>query len=175
MVVQVKAVVIAIERGPTERQLRELALGHAAEAIDDATYLSRAADLRPARRPCRGGLGSFRERVVAWLRSIGNAIQHADLPAERADLIHAVYERIVVAGPTFVSARLTALAYQHSLALAFPQVVMARPIGFERAIPATAADDRRSSCQAAISRPLVRASFSARISNDCCTTHTHAR
>ena len=52
---------------------------------------------------------------------------------ERSDLIHAVYERIVVAGPTFVRARLTPNAYEHGLALALPQVVMARPTGFEPA------------------------------------------
>jgi hypothetical protein len=70
---------------------------------------------------------------VAWLQAFGDAIQSAELPAERADLIHAVYERIVVAGPTFVSVRLTPAAYQHGMALAMPQVVMARPTGFEPA------------------------------------------
>lgn len=49
------------------------------------------------------------------------------MPAERTDLIHAVHERIVVAGPTFVSARLTPTAHEHGLALALPEVVMARP------------------------------------------------
>jgi hypothetical protein len=73
------------------------------------------------------------ERAVAWLRSIGQAVLHADLPAQRADLIHAVYERIVVAGPTFVGARLTPAASQHGLALALPQVARARPTGFEPA------------------------------------------
>jgi hypothetical protein len=72
-------------------------------------------------------------RVVAWLRAFGEAIKSADLPAEKADLIHAVYERIVVAGPTFVSARLTPAAYLHGMALALPQVVMARPTGLEPA------------------------------------------
>ncbi len=73
------------------------------------------------------------ERAVAWLRAFGDAIQNADVPAERVGLVHAVYERIVVAGPTFVSARLTPAAYQHGLALALPQVVRARPTGFEPA------------------------------------------
>jgi hypothetical protein len=49
-------------------------------------------------------------------------------------VIHAVYERIVVAGPTFVSARLTPAAYAHGLALALPDAVMARPTGVGRAI-----------------------------------------
>jgi hypothetical protein len=75
------------------------------------------------------------ECAVAWLQGIGEAVQNADLPAERADLIHAVYDRIIVAGPTFVSARLTPAAYQHglALALALPEVVLARPTGVERA------------------------------------------
>jgi hypothetical protein len=40
-------------------------------------------------------------------RVIGEASARADLPAERFQLIHAVYERIVVAGAEFVNARLT--------------------------------------------------------------------
>ena len=73
------------------------------------------------------------ERAVAWLRAIGDAVRVADLPAERSDLVHEVYERIVMAGPTIASARLTPAAYEHGLALALPQVVMARPTGFEPA------------------------------------------
>jgi hypothetical protein len=125
----------AIERGRLDRQMKELALSHAAEAIDDATYIEHAAALRRQ----RGALLEEEHpsvpsaRVVTWLRAFGEAIKKADLPAERADLIHAVYERIVVAGPTFVSARLTPAAYQHGMALALPQVVMARPTGFEPA------------------------------------------
>ena len=53
----------------------------------------------------------------------------------RSDLIHAVYERIVVAGPTFVRARLTPNAYEHGLALALPQVVMARRLTWQRRLP----------------------------------------
>jgi hypothetical protein len=126
---------VAIERGRIERQLRELALQHAAEAIDDQTYLARASELRAQRDALGKGDGPDvpAERAVAWLRAFGEAIQHADLVAERADLVHAIYERIIVAGPTFVSARLTTAAYQHGMALALPQVVMARPTGLEPA------------------------------------------
>jgi hypothetical protein len=67
---------------------------------------------------------------------VGRAIRNADLPAERSDLIHAVYERIVMAGPTFVTAHLTPAAYQHGMALALPLVVLARPTGVGRAIAA---------------------------------------
>ena len=48
--------------------------------------------------------------------------------------MHAIYERITVAGPEIVGVRLTAAAHAHGLALALPEKVeMARPTGFERA------------------------------------------
>jgi hypothetical protein len=48
--------------------------------------------------------------------------------------MHAIYERITVAGPEIVGVRLTAAAYAHGLALALPEkVVMARPTGVGRA------------------------------------------
>lgn len=58
----------------------------------------------------------------------------ADVPEAKAELVHAVYERITVAGRRIVSARLTPAACEHGLALALPEkVVMARPAGFEPA------------------------------------------
>ena len=49
--------------------------------------------------------------------------------------MHAIYERITVAGPEIVGVRLTAAAYAHGLALALPEkVVMARPTGAGRAL-----------------------------------------
>ncbi|MEO8461716.1 MAG: hypothetical protein ABI555_00760 [Chloroflexota bacterium] len=56
------------------------------------------------------------------------------MPAEMADLLHAIYERIVVVGPEIVSVGLTPDAYVHGLALALPQDVRARPTGVGRAI-----------------------------------------
>ena len=57
------------------------------------------------------------------------------MPEEKADLLHAIYERIVVAGPEIVRVRLTSAAYAHGLALALPEkVAMARPTGVGRAI-----------------------------------------
>jgi len=51
--------------------------------------------------------------------------------------MHAIYERITVAGPRIVGIRLTTAAYAHGLALALPEKVeMARPTGVGRA-PAT--------------------------------------
>ena len=60
--------------------------------------------------------------------------QAADVPKEKEELMHAIYERITVAGPEIVGVRLTAAAYAHGLALALPEKVeMARPTGFEPA------------------------------------------
>jgi hypothetical protein len=126
---------IAIERGRIERQIKQLALEHAAERIDDEAYMARLGHLRAQRAAIDDGqqVRVTAERAVEWLRSFAQAIVAADLPAERADIVHAIYERIVVAGPRFVSARLTAAAYDRGLALALPQVVMARPTGLEPA------------------------------------------
>ncbi len=43
------------------------------------------------------------------------------MPEEKADLLHAIYERIVVAGLEIVRVRLTSAAYAHGLALALPE------------------------------------------------------
>ncbi len=42
-------------------------------------------------------------------------------PDGRAELLNAIYERIVVRGPEFISARLTPDAYAMGLALALPE------------------------------------------------------
>ena len=70
------------------------------------------------------------DRAVQWLRALAETWQQADVPAARSDLLHAIDERIVVAGREFVSARLTPAAYAHGLALALPEIVAkARPTG----------------------------------------------
>jgi hypothetical protein len=70
---------------------------------------------------------------VAWLRELSETWRAAEVPAERADLLHAVHDRITVAGRRIVSVRLTPSAYAHGFALALPEAVMARPTGFEPA------------------------------------------
>ena len=77
--------------------------------------------------------GPSAQRAVEWLRALAESIQHADVPEEKADLMHAIYERITVAGPEIVGVRLTPAAYSHGLAIALPEAVMARPTGFEPA------------------------------------------
>jgi hypothetical protein len=122
-----------IDRARLDHQLHELAQSHAEDQISDETYLERKRQLRAEieqveRRADRAMPAS---RVVEWLRVFAESWRNADVPEARADLLHAIYERIVVAGPRIVSVRLTPAAYSHGLALALPEAVMARPEGFE--------------------------------------------
>jgi len=124
---------VAIDRSRIERQLREIALEHAAGSLGDETYIERSRQMRASlsaieEAPQRVSA----ERAVAWLRALAETWEAADVPEARADLLHAIYERIAIAGSTIVGARLTSAAYANGLALALPdKVVMARPEGFE--------------------------------------------
>ena len=76
------------------------------------------------------------DKVIAKLRALPETWAMAT-PDGRAELLHAIYERIVVRGSEFVSARLTPDAYAMGLALALPEHVrpaqewvLARPTGF---------------------------------------------
>jgi hypothetical protein len=126
---------IAVHRARLDRQIREVALAHAAETLSDDAYLARIAELRAQRTALQTTTpkGVPAQRAVEWLRVLGATWKTADIPAAKADLLHAIYERITVAGPSIVSVRLTAAAYAHGMALALPEVVMARPTGFEPA------------------------------------------
>jgi hypothetical protein len=75
------------------------------------------------------------KRAVEWLRVPAETWGSAEVPEAKADLLHAIYERITVVGRSIVSVRLTQAAYANGLALALPQVVMARPEGSEHAPP----------------------------------------
>lgn len=78
--------------------------------------------------------GMSPERAVAWLRALSATWRAAEVPAERADLLHAIYDRITVAGRKIGSVRLTPSAYAHGFDLALPEkVAVARPTGVERA------------------------------------------
>ena len=119
------------------RRIRELALEHAAGTLGDDTYLARLKALREARDAIAEGAetGVPAQRAIEWLHALAESIQLADVPKERADLMHAIYERITVAGPRIVGIRLTSAAYAHGLALALPEkVAMARPTGVGRAL-----------------------------------------
>ena len=128
---------VEIDRARIDRQMRELALEHAAGA-PGRRHLPRPAQGAPrgAGRDRRAAptTGVPAQRAIEWLRALAESIQQADVPKERADLMHAIYERIMVAGPRIVGVRLTSAAYAHGLALALPEkVAMARPTGFEPA------------------------------------------
>jgi hypothetical protein len=109
-----------------ERMRRELALDHAAGRIDDKAYLAQVAVLREeasrAGSSDRPAASVAPERVVAKLRALPKTWAEAT-PAGRADLLHSIYERIVVRGADFVSVRLTPEAYALGLALALPERV----------------------------------------------------
>ncbi len=73
-------------------------------------------------------------RALEWLHALGEALHVPDRTKEKADVLHAIYDRVTVAGPEIVGVRLTQAAYAHGLALALPEKVeMARPTGFNRA------------------------------------------
>jgi hypothetical protein len=128
--------VFAIDRARIERQIRDLALDHAAGRLENDVYLERLRSLREAKegleRTTAEGISA--DRAVAWLQTLSATWKEADVPEAKAELLHAVYERIVVTGRTIVSIRLTPSAYAHGLALALPDKVamsrlmtMARP------------------------------------------------
>jgi hypothetical protein len=114
----------------------DLALEHVRGGLSDDAYLARLGELRTRLSALEQDpeVGVRADRAVEWLRPFAETWRLADVPEAKADLLHATYERIVVAGPSFVSARLSPAAYQHGLALALPQVLMARPTGVGRAI-----------------------------------------
>ena len=126
---------VGLDRSRIERQMRDLALDHVAERIDDMAYLDRLRQLREDLATVdttqRGDLAA--KRAVQWLRVLADTWVNADVPEARADLLHAIYDRIVVKGRSIVGARLTPAAYSNGLTLALPQVVMARPEGVGRA------------------------------------------
>ena len=127
---------VAIDRARIERQIRELALAHAAGSLGDDAYLARLKVLRQQRDAVveRTSCVLPGERAVEWLRALGESLQGPEKSKEKADLMHAIYDRITVAGPEIVGVRLTQAAYAHGLALAMPEKVeMARPTGFEPA------------------------------------------
>jgi hypothetical protein len=83
---------VTMDRARLERQVRELAMEHAAARLDDAEYLARMARLRgdleiveaqPARDlPAR--------RATEWLDALAETWQKADLVEEKSDVIHAI-------------------------------------------------------------------------------------
>ena len=93
-----------MDRARLERQMRELALEHAAAHLDDGEYLARMTHLRGelefvGARPARDLPA---RRATEWLDALAESWQETELVEEKSDVIHAVYERIVIEGPRFV-------------------------------------------------------------------------
>jgi len=95
---------VAIDWARIDPQIRELALEHAGGLLGDDAYLTRLKALREQRDVIteRTGTGLPGQRAVEWLRALSESVQIADVPEERADLMHAIYERITVARPEIV-------------------------------------------------------------------------
>ena len=126
---------VTLDRVRVERQLRDLALDHAEGRIGDDAFMARVKELRACRatfdEPQAGHVPA--RRAAMWLKAFGETLRSADVPEAKSDLVHANYERIVVAGPQFIRAYLTPAAYAHGLAALLPEVVMASPAGLEPA------------------------------------------
>jgi hypothetical protein len=124
-----------VDESRLERQKRELALQHAADKIDDGTYLARMAELRNARPVATESPAVPADVAVSWLRNLA-ALWNADGVTQdaRAQLLRAVYERIEVTRDGLARVHLTADAHRRGLALVMPESVtvdrvMARPAG----------------------------------------------
>ncbi len=126
---------VPMDRARIEKQMRELALDHVAGRIADDAYLARLSQMRADLSGLEAAMshGVPAERAIEWLSALGATWLHADVPEAKADVLHAIYERIVVVGRRIVGVRLTPAAYAHGLAVVLPEVVRAPPAGFEPA------------------------------------------
>lgn len=111
----------SIDAGRVARRRRDLALDFAAGRLSPEAFQSAIAAL--AEPPDPVGEGVTAERAVAWLRNLG-ALWGAATREERAELIAAIYDEIVVRGYEIVRVRLTPAALSHGLALALPERVV---------------------------------------------------
>jgi hypothetical protein len=89
--------------------MRELALEHAGGGMGDDAYLARLKVLRQRRDAAteRTAAGLPAERALEWLRALGESLHAPEKSKEKADVLHAIYDRITVAGPEIVGVRLT--------------------------------------------------------------------
>ena len=108
---------------------------HAARRITTEAYLaehdriSRLIDELEERPPTPSGIDPG--LAIAWLTDLKRSWEWAD-EAERANLVKAIYRRIIVEGNRFVGVELTNEAQANGLAVALPQsVALARPARLE--------------------------------------------
>jgi len=126
--------------GRSTRQRLSTGMAHTAESesrpLGDEAYLARLKVLRQQRDVIveRRACGLPGERAIEWLRAVGASLQATDVSKEKADLMHAIYDRITVAGHEIVGVRLTQAAYAQRIgACAARKVELARPTGLGRA------------------------------------------
>jgi DNA invertase Pin-like site-specific DNA recombinase len=117
-----------------QRQLRELALKHAAQQLTDAEYLGRRAQLLEREESTSISLPSVSAKdVVSQLGKLTESWNSSPSEARTA-IIRSIYERITVTGYEFAGVKLTPDAQRLGLTLALPEeVVGVRRTGFEPA------------------------------------------
>ena len=107
-----------------EKRKRDLALAHAAGSIDDEAYLARMAELRKVQPRKVEDATVDAAAAIALLRNVAKLWEAAASDEARSELVHAIYERIVVTRDRVVEVHLTPHAFRHGFALAMPESVV---------------------------------------------------
>jgi hypothetical protein len=108
-----------------ERDRRALADRYAKGVLTESEFLAEAGVLHEreqAMRTVSAPSGLTAEVAIGYLRDLG-ATWEAAAPQERANVAHAVYEKIEVVRDGFLAVTLTPDALRHGLALALPESV----------------------------------------------------
>lgn len=79
-----------------EKRKRDLALAHAAGTIDDDAYLARMAELRKVQPRRVEDATVDSAAAIELLRNVARVWEAAATDEARSELLHAIYERIVV-------------------------------------------------------------------------------
>jgi hypothetical protein len=91
---------VTLDKARLKRQIKALANENADGTLDDDIYVHRKRELLSQidslERSARPGIPAA--RAVEWLRVLSETWHAADVQAEKAELLHAIYDRIVVAG-----------------------------------------------------------------------------
>jgi len=126
---------MSARREALERELARRAAAHASRRISTESYLaeheriSRLIDGLAELPLADSGIDA--DRAVAWLTDLKQSWESAG-DAARAQLVAAIYRRIIVEGNRFVGVELTDEAKANGLTVALPQsVALARPAGLE--------------------------------------------
>jgi hypothetical protein len=109
---------VALDKARIERQIRELALEHAAGRLEDAAYLERLDELRDAKENLEHTSTTGSRRSVPW-RGSGRCQRRGGrlrLLRRRQTCSMPSTIGIVVAGRRIVSVRLTPSVYAHGFA-----------------------------------------------------------